>query len=125
MTLFLLKLRPMAFLLLLVVVLFFVVAVCCCCCCRSLFVCGLYVFVCCCWGFCLFVIAVVVVLCLFVLLGFVFYMLKYRSVIAEKFINEEISFRRPEVRSCMKVEVAVLGSPSLTVLMVSVDVKQH
>ena len=25
----------------------------------------------------------------------------------------------------MKVEVAVLGSPSLTVLMVSVDVKQH
>ena len=28
----------------------------------------------------------------------------------------------PELRSCMKVEVAVLGSPSLTVLMVSVDV---
>ena len=28
-------------------------------------------------------------------------------------------------RSCEKVEVAVLDSPSLTVLMVSVDVKQH
>ena len=31
----------------------------------------------------------------------------------------------PELRSCVKVEVAVLGSPSLTVLMVSVDTKQH
>ena len=30
-----------------------------------------------------------------------------------------------ELRSCVKVEVAFLGSPSLTVLMVSVDVKQH
>ena len=30
-----------------------------------------------------------------------------------------------ELRSCVKVEVAVLSSPSLTVLMVSVDVKQH
>ena len=30
-----------------------------------------------------------------------------------------------ELRSSVKVEVAVLGSPSLTVLMVSVDVKQH
>ena len=30
-----------------------------------------------------------------------------------------------ELRSCAKVEVAVLGSLSLTVLMVSVDVKQH
>ena len=28
-------------------------------------------------------------------------------------------------RSCVKVEVAVLGSPSLIVLMVSVDAKQH
>ena len=28
-------------------------------------------------------------------------------------------------RSCVKVEVAVLGSPSLIVIMVSVDVKQH
>ena len=28
-----------------------------------------------------------------------------------------------ELRSCMKVKVAVLGSPSLTVFMVSVDVK--
>ena len=31
-----------------------------------------------------------------------------------------------ELSSCVKVEVdAVLGSPSLTVFMVSVDVKQH
>ena len=30
-----------------------------------------------------------------------------------------------ELRTCMKVEVAVLGSPSLTVPTVSVDVKQH
>ena len=30
-----------------------------------------------------------------------------------------------ELRSCVKVEVAVRGSPSLLVLMVSVDVKQH
>ena len=29
----------------------------------------------------------------------------------------------PEFRSCVKVEVAVLGSPSLKVLMVSVDVR--
>ena len=30
-----------------------------------------------------------------------------------------------ELRSCVKLEVSVLGSPSLIVLMVSVDVKQH
>ena len=30
-----------------------------------------------------------------------------------------------ELRSCVKVEVAVLGSPSLMVHMVSVDVKQY
>ena len=30
-----------------------------------------------------------------------------------------------ELRSCVKVEVDVLGSPSLTVLVVSVDVEQH
>ena len=30
-----------------------------------------------------------------------------------------------ELRSCVKVEVDVLGSPSLTVCTVSVDVKQH
>ena len=31
--------------------------------------------------------------------------------------------RFTELRSCVKVEVAVLGSPPLVVLMVSVDVK--
>ena len=30
-----------------------------------------------------------------------------------------------DTQSCVKVEVAVLGSPSLIVLMISVDVKQH
>ena len=30
-----------------------------------------------------------------------------------------------ELRSCVKVQVAVPGSPSLISLMVSVDVKQH
>ena len=30
-----------------------------------------------------------------------------------------------ELRSCVRVEVAVLGSPSLIVLPVPVDVKQH
>ena len=33
--------------------------------------------------------------------------------------------RHAELRSRVKVEVALLGSPSLIVLMVSVDVKQH
>ena len=31
----------------------------------------------------------------------------------------------PELRNCVKVEVALLGSPSLINLMVSVDVEQH
>ena len=31
----------------------------------------------------------------------------------------------PGLRSCVKVEVAVLSCPSPIVLMVSVDVKQH
>ena len=30
-----------------------------------------------------------------------------------------------ELRSCVEVEMAILGSPSLIVLMVSVDVKYH
>ena len=33
--------------------------------------------------------------------------------------------QKPELRSCVKVQVAVLGSASLLVLMVSVDGKQH
>ena len=33
--------------------------------------------------------------------------------------------RYSEFRSCVKVEVAFLGSPSLISLMVSVDVKHH
>ena len=33
--------------------------------------------------------------------------------------------QKPEFRSCVKVEVAVLGSASLLVLMVSVHGKQH
>ena len=41
------------------------------------------------------------------------------------FYSHTFSFSLAGLRSCVKVEVAVLGSPSLTVLMVSVDVKQH
>ena len=33
--------------------------------------------------------------------------------------------RETELRSCVTVKVAALGSPSLIVRMVSVDVKQH
>ena len=41
-------------------------------------------------------------------------------------IKEGFTKRGPsEVWSCVKVKVAILGSPSLTVLMVSVDIKQH
>ena len=36
-----------------------------------------------------------------------------------------LSSPHSEFRSCVKVEVAVLGSKSLTVLMVFVDLKQH
>ena len=35
------------------------------------------------------------------------------------------AYNHAELRSCVKVEVAVLGSASLIVLMVSVDVTQH
>ena len=38
--------------------------------------------------------------------------------------HHERRSRRSELRICVKVEVAVLVSPSLIVLMVSVDVKQ-
>ena len=34
-------------------------------------------------------------------------------------------FSSPEFRSCVKIVVAILGSPSLIVIMVSVDVKRH
>ena len=37
---------------------------------------------------------------------------------------EEEEEETEELRSCVKVEVAVLGSPSIINLMVSVDVKQ-
>ena len=36
-----------------------------------------------------------------------------------------LNLAQTEVRSSLKVEVAVLGSPSLIVLTVSVDVKHH
>ena len=32
---------------------------------------------------------------------------------------------KSDLRSCVAVEMAVVGSPSLTILMVSVDIKQH
>ena len=39
--------------------------------------------------------------------------------------DEHDCFSSRELRGCVKVEVAVLGSPSLISLMVSVDVKHH
>ena len=39
-------------------------------------------------------------------------------------VKQHFSFN-PELRSCVNVEVDVLGSPSLISLTVSVDVKQH
>ena len=39
--------------------------------------------------------------------------------------NETLDTSKSEFRSYVKVEVAVMGSLSLTVIMVSVDVKQH
>ena len=39
--------------------------------------------------------------------------------------QRRFSWALSELRSCVKVEVAVLGFPSLISLMVSVDVKQH
>ena len=40
-------------------------------------------------------------------------------------LKQHLSCSISELRSCVKVEVDVLGSPSLIVLTVSVDVKQH
>ena len=40
-------------------------------------------------------------------------------------LTEAMPLMKAELKSCAKVEVAVLDSPSLIVLMVSVDVKQH
>ena len=48
------------------------------------------------------------------------------SIGPTNYINTDCGFGEcAEFRSCVKVEVAVLGSPSLIVLMVSVDVKQR
>ena len=38
--------------------------------------------------------------------------------------NEPKVYHERELRSCVKVELAVLGSPSLVVFVVSVDVEQ-
>ena len=39
--------------------------------------------------------------------------------------GETTKCKRSELKSCVKVEVAVLGSPSPVNLMVTVDVQQH
>ena len=41
------------------------------------------------------------------------------------YIGNLFLYAQSEFRSCVKVEVAVLGFPSLISLAVSVDVKQH
>ena len=40
-------------------------------------------------------------------------------------LRTQNSLRFSELRGCVKVEAAVLGSPPLIVLVVSVDVEQH
>ena len=40
-------------------------------------------------------------------------------------MKSPVSCKSTELRSCVKVEVAVLGCTSLIVLIVSVDVEQH
>ena len=47
------------------------------------------------------------------------------AVYKKSFINRLAGHTAAELRSCVKVEVAVPGSPSLISHMVSVDVKQH
>ena len=47
------------------------------------------------------------------------------SLSAWSFISFVSGMTRAELRSCVKVQVAVLGFPSLISLMVSVDVQQH
>ena len=49
--------------------------------------------------------------------------LGWRAGLADK--TRVINGRYTEFRSCVKVEVEVLGSPSLIVLMASVEVKQN
>ena len=53
------------------------------------------------------------------------YLLTCRSGRLAQWNSGMWDFCRAELRSCVKVEVAVLGSPSLTVHTVSVDAKQH
>ena len=40
-------------------------------------------------------------------------------------MKRAVYIKRSELRSCLRVEVDVLGSPSLIVRTVSVNVKQH
>ena len=47
------------------------------------------------------------------------------SVDVKRNVELDQILSRSEPRSCVKVEVAVLGSPALIVPVVSVDVKQH
>ena len=48
-----------------------------------------------------------------------------KAAITDRYSGGQTPRQKSQLRSCVKVEVAVLGSPSLIVLMFSVDVKQH
>ena len=50
---------------------------------------------------------------------------KYGEKSIDLYTRHILQIRRTMDQSCVKVEGAVLGSPSLIVIMVSVDVKQH
>ena len=54
-----------------------------------------------------------------------FHRLSLICFLASEDIKQNVCNDITELRSCVKVEVAVLSSPFLIVLMASVDVKQH
>ena len=63
----------------------------------------------------------IIIICWLKYLGFGDPLVGNKWVAVHKFAKRSVS----ELRSCVKVEVAVLGSLSLTVRTVFVDVKQH
>ena len=58
-------------------------------------------------------------------LGSTFPIVLMTSVDVEQHLKKKKKTERAELWNCVKVEVAFLDSPPLTVLMISVDVKQH
>ena len=49
----------------------------------------------------------------------------YTYIVQARIYPNKIEMDESELKGCVEVEVAVLDSPSLLVLVVSVDVQQH